>query len=126
MPVQTKTDINRASREELIAIDGIGETMADAIIRFREQNGDFKSLEDLDKVPGIGESRIEYIKSTLSVGESSRSRRESESRSSQSQGQMRGRESQSRQGSQQSSQSQKSSSQGSEKEKSGSQGHSKR
>jgi competence protein ComEA len=67
MPVQTKIDINQASREDLLSIEGIGETMADAIIRFREKHGNFKSVDDIDKVPGIGESRLEHIKSSLAV-----------------------------------------------------------
>ncbi len=92
MAVQTKIDINRASKEDLMSIEGIGETMADAIIRYRDSKGSFKSVDDIDDVPGIGETRLEHIKQSLSVsGESSRSRQQSgsqhrgsEQRSSQS------------------------------------------
>ncbi|MCX8057808.1 MAG: helix-hairpin-helix domain-containing protein [Spirochaetes bacterium] len=56
-------DINKATYEELIQIPGIGPTLAKRIIEWREQNGNFNSIEDLIKVKGIGEKIFEKIKS---------------------------------------------------------------
>ena len=51
-------DINTATAEELMLIDGIGNVTAESIISYREKNGYFYSLEDLLNVDGIGEKRL--------------------------------------------------------------------
>jgi competence ComEA-like helix-hairpin-helix protein len=48
-----------ARREELMRINGIEESGADAILRYREEHGPFKSLEDLDPIPGFNRERVE-------------------------------------------------------------------
>ena len=50
-----KVNINEASVEELITLDGIGEAYAKRIIEFRDKNGPFQKPEDLLKIKGIGE-----------------------------------------------------------------------
>ncbi len=61
-------NINTADKETLMtSIKGVGETRADAIIAYREQNGDFKSVEDLAEVRGVGSSIIEKNMDNLSV-----------------------------------------------------------
>ena len=62
-----KININKASLEEFQALSGIGESKAKAIIKYREENGNFKKIEDLMNVSGIGESLYEKIKNDITV-----------------------------------------------------------
>ena len=66
---QGKVDINKASREELMTLSGIGESRAADIIKYREENGDFSRIEDIMLVSGIGEKTFEEIKEQITVGE---------------------------------------------------------
>ena len=50
-----KVNINTASVEELMELDGIGQTYAKRIVDFREKSGEFQHPEDILKVKGIGE-----------------------------------------------------------------------
>ena len=58
-------DINRASKEELVTLPGIGETRAESIIRYREAHGGFRTPEDIMKVPGIKEKAYEKLKEKI-------------------------------------------------------------
>lgn len=55
-------NINKADREKLARIAGIGGPLADEIIRYREEHGGFKTLDELDKVPGFDHVAAEKVK----------------------------------------------------------------
>ena len=60
-------NINSASLEELKTLPGIGDTKAKSIIDYRESNGKFNSIEDIQNVKGIGSSLYEKIKNNITV-----------------------------------------------------------
>ena len=60
-------NVNTATQEQLETLNGIGPSKAKAIIDYRTKNGPFKTVEDLDKVPGIGEGVIGKIKSDVTL-----------------------------------------------------------
>ena len=64
---QTSININRATEAELVALDGIGSSKAQAIILYREMFGGFKSVDELTKVKGIGAKTVEKNRRRLSV-----------------------------------------------------------
>lgn len=64
---QTLTDINKASLEELMALPGIGEAKAKAIIAYRTEHGPFSKTEDLMKISGIKEGVYNKIKSFIMI-----------------------------------------------------------
>lgn len=60
-------NINKANLNELQNLPGVGETIAQAIIRYREENGKFKTIEDLKQVSGIGDSKYAIIKDSIKI-----------------------------------------------------------
>ncbi len=63
----TKVNINTANKEKLETLPGIGETTAQKIIDYREQNGKFTKIEDLQNVSGIGEAKFNSLKDKITV-----------------------------------------------------------
>ncbi len=61
-------DINKATKIELQILPGIGETIAEYIIEYRTQNGEFKNIEELKNVTRIGEKTFEKIKDKIIIG----------------------------------------------------------
>ena len=57
-----------ADTEQLTALPGIGEVLAQRIIAYREENGSFLSTDELKNVEGIGEKRLEAILDLITVG----------------------------------------------------------
>ena len=64
-----KIDINRAESWLLEALPGIGEVTAQAIVDYRNENGNFRRIEDLLKVSGIGPGTFEKIKDYITVSD---------------------------------------------------------
>ena len=62
-----KVNINTASKEELTALNGIGDTRAASILAYRESYGPFGSIEDLMKVEGIKEGVYNKLKDDITV-----------------------------------------------------------
>lgn len=60
-------NINQATIDELTTLSGIGESIAEDIINYRKQNGNFKKKEDIKNVSGIGESKYSKIKDKITV-----------------------------------------------------------
>ena len=60
-------NINTASSNELQTLTGIGPSMATRILEYREQNGNFSSIDDLKKVSGIGEKKFNDLKEHICV-----------------------------------------------------------
>jgi len=66
-PVFAAVNINTATQSELEAVKGVGPAKAKAIIQYREANGNFKHVDELDKVKGFGKASIDKLKEALSV-----------------------------------------------------------
>ena len=59
--------INKGTLEEFMTLSGIGESKAKAIIEYRETNGEFKKIEDIMNVSGIGEAAYSKIKDNIKL-----------------------------------------------------------
>lgn len=62
-----KVNINSASQTELETLPGIGPSIALAIIKYRKENGNFKTIEQIKEVSGIGENKYNKIKELISI-----------------------------------------------------------
>ena len=63
-------DINTADKETLMSLRGVGESFAERIIEYREQNGGFKAVQELTNIRGIGQTLVEKNREMLTVGAS--------------------------------------------------------
>lgn len=63
----SKVNINRASKEQLMTLPGIGEGKAAQIIEYRQEHGSFAKIEDIMKISGIKEHLFEKIKDAICV-----------------------------------------------------------
>lgn len=62
-----KLNINKATLNQLATLYGIGEVKAKAIIEYREKNGGFKSIEELDEVDGIGSKTVDKLRDKVDI-----------------------------------------------------------
>lgn len=62
-----KVNVNTASVSELETVKGIGQKRAEAIIKYREQNGNFSSINELVRVKGIGNKLLEKISDDIEL-----------------------------------------------------------
>jgi competence protein ComEA len=60
-------DLNRASADELETLPGIGAVLAQRVVAFRESAGQFRTVEDLRGVKGIGAKKFDRLKSLVTV-----------------------------------------------------------
>jgi len=60
-------NLNTATKEELVALPGVGPAKAQAILDYRNSHGQFKSIEEVKDVKGIGAKRFEKLKPELTV-----------------------------------------------------------
>lgn len=64
---EEKVNINTADESQLLKINGIGRSKAESIIEYREQHGQFETVDQLKEVNGIGEKTLEKIREHLTV-----------------------------------------------------------
>lgn len=64
-----KININTASLGELQKLPRVGPQIAQRILDYRKENGNFKRIEDILKVRGVGEKMFEQLKDLITVGE---------------------------------------------------------
>jgi len=62
-----KINVNTATVEQLQSVKGIGPKTAQAIVAYRSDHGDFKSVDELEDVKGIGEKKLDKIDDHLTV-----------------------------------------------------------
>ena len=62
-------DINSADKEVLMSVKGIGEKRAEAIIKHRNENGPFQSIDQLVEVKGVSQSLVDANRENLSIQE---------------------------------------------------------
>jgi competence protein ComEA len=60
-------DLNRATESDLESLPGIGPALAQAIINHREQNGPFRSVDELADVRGIGQAKLDLLRPLVKV-----------------------------------------------------------
>ncbi len=63
-----KVNINTADAKELATLPGIGQVKAEAIVKYRKDNGKFKNVNDLKGVKGIGDKVVIKIKPEVTTG----------------------------------------------------------
>lgn len=62
-----KVNINKATKEELMTLPGVGESRAESIIKYREEQGSFQKIEDIMQVSGIKEGLFDKIKDLITI-----------------------------------------------------------
>lgn len=63
----SKVNINTADIMQLQSLNGVGEKTAESIIKYRENNGPFKSIQELKNIGGIGDKKFEALKNDITI-----------------------------------------------------------
>ena len=67
---EDRVDVNTADAQTIARVlVGVGQTKAEAIVAYREENGRFEDPEDLSRVRGIGEATVKRNESRISLGD---------------------------------------------------------
>lgn len=64
---QQITNLNTATKEQLCKITGIGDKKADLILQYRQEHGNFNSVDDLKNINGFGDKTVAKLKPMLAV-----------------------------------------------------------
>lgn len=67
MTGKAPVNLNTATKEQLCQITGIGDKKADLILEYRQQHGQFKTVDELMQVSGFGEKTVAKIKEQVAV-----------------------------------------------------------
>ena len=67
-PVRVLVNINTATAEELETVTGIGPVLAQAILDYRAEHGDFQTLDELLEVRGIGNAKLDAMRDEITTG----------------------------------------------------------
>ena len=67
-PAMAAVNINSGTAAELEALPGIGAKKAQAIVDYRSKHGPFRTVEDMQKVKGIGKATVEKLRKEITVG----------------------------------------------------------
>lgn len=65
--INTLININKANAEDLVFLNGVGPKTAEKIIALRIELGEFKEIDDLLNVPGIGKKTLEKFRSQITI-----------------------------------------------------------
>lgn len=63
----SKVNLNTATKEQLMQVDGIGDKKATKIIEYRQQHGSFKQLSELKDISGIGDKTYQKLSKSLTI-----------------------------------------------------------
>ena len=67
-PVRVLVNINTATAEEMETVTGIGPVLAQAILDYRAEHGDFQTLDELLEVRGIGSAKLDAMRDEITTG----------------------------------------------------------
>lgn len=70
-----KVNINTAKEEELTKLHRVTPTLAKAIVEYRSQNGNFRTIEDLKRVKGFDEKMLQLNKDLMTVGDEAKDKK---------------------------------------------------